>query len=353
MNIQEFQNNLKELLLENVPEDSFKAFNSLITFDNFTTQILFEIHKDFFNLHYQPKNALQTHVQNEIVSLSLSNMPEDAVDKIIKSTYQQKKRSMKLVKYYKDSTRKYLEDNGIGVSKIDGLEIPELKTMAEKRKGHSLNPLNYDELNNIKSFKLFEYILKKTITKSKNVSNGDFIDAFTKLDDYYQNLYMEFNKAPSMDTLIKIYQIENSYFTNLAYQIANYIEKKNIEEYDLRSLLPLLIITDPSIKFAASNRFMYHRHTYIPELIKQNFNEAKNLAKIVYMKSFLTNGLQIQLSGLYLQLNKDDIETHLFSNYNLAESYSYKKEWNQKKISIVRSIYDIYTRDIPYPKIRT
>lgn len=353
MNIQEFQNNLKELLLENVPEDFFKAFNGSITFDNFTTQILFEIHQDFLNLHYQSKNSLQTHVQNEISSLSIPNMPEDDIDNMVKSTYQQKKRSVQLVKYYKDSTRKYLKDNDIDVSKISGLEIPELKTMAEKRKGHSLTPLNYDELNNIKSFKLFEYILKKTITKSKNVSNDDFVDAFTKLDDYYENLHMEFNKAPSMDTLIKIYQIENSYFTNIAYQIANYIEKNNIKAYDLRSLSPLLIITDPSINFTASNRFMYHRHIYIPELIKQNFDEARRLARIIYMKAILKTELQRQLSGLYLQLNKDDIEAHLFSYYNLVESYSYKKEWNQKKISIVRSLYDIYIRDIPYPKIRT
>ncbi|MED3576103.1 hypothetical protein [Cytobacillus praedii] len=166
MNIQEFTNTLKGLLSENVPEDFFKAFNNSITFDNFTTQVLFEVHQDFINLQYQSKNALQTYVQNEISSLEISNLPEDETDKIDKSAYQQKKRSMMLVKYYKDSTRIYFKDNGIDISKISGLEIPDLKTMAEKRKGHSLTPLNYDELNNIKSFKLFEYILKRTITKS-------------------------------------------------------------------------------------------------------------------------------------------------------------------------------------------
>ncbi|MED3576102.1 hypothetical protein [Cytobacillus praedii] len=164
---------------------------------------------------------------------------------------------------------------------------------------------------------------------------------------------MEFVKAPSMNTLIKIYQIENSYFPNLAYQIANYIEKNNIKEYDLRNLSPLLTINDLSINFSASNRFIYHRDIYISELLKQNFDVAMNLARIIYMKAILIKKLQQQLSGLYLQLNKSDIEAHLFSYYNLVESYTYKKEWNQKKISIVRSLYDIYIRDIPYPKIRT
>lgn len=353
MNIQKFQNNIKWLLLENVPEDFWEAFNGPITFDNFITQVLFEFHQDYLNLHHQEKNTLQTHVQNEVSSLSISNMPEDDIDKVIKSTYQQKKRLMKLVKYYKDSTRKYLKNNGIDVSNINGLDIPELKTMAEKRKGHSLTSLNYIELNNLKSFKLFEYITKKTLIKSKNVSNSDFIEAFTELDDYYESLHREFNITPSMDTLIKIYRIENSYFTNLAYQIANHIQKNNIKEYDLRSLTPLLFCYDPSIKFSASNRFMYHRHSYIPDLLKQNYDEAIKLARIIYMKAILKIEFQPTISGLYLQLNKKDIEAHLFSHYNLVECYSYKKEWNQKKISIVRSLYDIYIRDVSYPKIRT
>ncbi|MGE7121583.1 hypothetical protein ACQKIC_15300 [Peribacillus sp. NPDC046944] len=79
MEIQEFQNNLKLILFEIFPTDFFKAFNGPITFDKFNAQILFELSKDFYNLHYQSKNALQTHVQNEISSLSIPETLEDNV----------------------------------------------------------------------------------------------------------------------------------------------------------------------------------------------------------------------------------------------------------------------------------
>ncbi len=349
MNIPEFQTKIKFILSELFPKDVFNAFNGPITFDDFNTQILFELYKDSFLRYQQPKTPLQTHVQSEISSL----LPNTA-ETIKNSTYQQKKRLMKLVKYYKDDTKKYLESNGIDLSRISGLDIPELKTMKEKKEGHALTALNYDELNNIRTFKLFEYIIKNTITKSKNVSNKNLITAFTDLDDYYSDLNLAFKKDPSIDVLIKIYYIENSYFTNLAYQIANYIEKNNIRNYDLTSLSPLLLVTDPSIHFAASNRFMYHRHTYISELLQHNNNEAhQNLAKIIYMKAVLMTQFNRQIQALFLQLDEITIKNHLFEKYDLTTTYSYKKEWNQKKISIIRSLYEIYIRDVEYPKIRT
>ena len=348
MQILEFQNNLKLILNENLPPDFLNAFNGPITYDDFSTQILFELYKNSYIMRYQTKVPLQTHVQNEISSL----LPDTAA-KIENSTYQQKKRLMKLVKYYKDDTKRYLKNNGINLDKIRELDIPQLKSMKEKRKGHALTALNYDELNNIRTFKLFEYILKKTITKSKNVSNKDLIDAFTHLDDYYRDLNLAFKKDPSMDKLITIYNIENSYFTNLSYQIAYYIEKDNIKEYDLKSLAPLISNTDSSIGFVASNRFMYHRHTYISELINQKIDAQQNIFQIIYMKAVLTTNFKHQINALFLQLDEDDVKNHLFKNYDLTKIYSYKKEWSQKKISIVRSLYKIYIRDVEYPKIRT
>ncbi|MEK4628996.1 hypothetical protein MKZ17_12385 [Solibacillus sp. FSL R7-0682] len=348
MNITEFQTNIKLILAEIFHPDFSSAFNGPITFDDFCTQILFELYKDSYILRYQHKTPLQTHVQNEISSL----LPNTAAT-IKNSTYQQKKRLMKLVKYYKDDTKKYFKNNGIDLNQINGLNIPELKTMEEKRNGHALTALNYDELNNIRTFKLFEYILKKTITKSKNVSNKDLIDAFTHLDDYYRDLNLAFKKEPSMDILIKIYDIENSYFTNLAYQIADYLEKNNVKDCDLTILSPLLVITDSSINFAASNRFMYHRHTYISELIQRKNYAHKNLAQIIYMKAVLTTKFKRQINALFLQLDEDDVKNHLFKNYDLTTIYSYKKECSQKKISIIRSLYKIYIRDVEYPKIRT
>lgn len=338
MNIISFSKSIKKIMNEHLEEEDFEyIFNGPINFNDFITQIMFEKYKEQYLIN-KKKKSLRSYIQD---------------GQTFDSDYQQMKRTLAFSNYYKKYVKKNLTEQGVNVNNISDLEIHETKNMKEKLDGLSLSEMDNLQLTTMNRLELLKSITSKRIVSSKKISNTRFIEMFDELDNYYLNVKKGLNKDNFFYHLINFYDIERSYFTELIYKIATYINEQNLKEYNIESFEVLFNIEIPSIKFRGSNRFLNHRHIYIAGLINRNQMATGQLINVLYQKGVLFSHFTDKIDIAFKKLDVSDVEEHLMANYNLFNIITDNKEWNNNKIKIARSFYDKYLENVPLPKIRT
>lgn len=338
LQINSFRNSIKTIISEYMNEESFEyIFSGIIEFEDFVTQILFEKYKEVY-LISSKKSSLRSYIQ-----------PGETFD----SDYQQLKRILSFSNYYKENKIENLTEKGIDFNQIFGLKVHVTENITEKIAGLSLSELDIFQLITMQQLELLKSITTKRIVSSKKISNKRFIEMFKAMDNYYLDVKKVLKADNFFYHLINFYDLERNYFTELVYRIATYIDEQNLREYNIENFAVLFNIAIADINFQSANRFLKHRHAYIAELINGNQTTYTQLVHVLYQKAILVTHFKDRIDRAYRELDLSHVEKHLMQKYNLFDTITYDKEWNNKKIKIVRSFYDKYLDNVKFPENRT
>lgn len=224
--------------------------------------------------------------------------------------------------------------------------------MKSRIEGYELSEMDIFEHENIQNLRIIKSIVEQRLCSSKKVSNRDFIDIFTEYDNWVIDLINDSKKSQDkmLFNSMAYFTIEWKYSLEFIYSVADYMEKNNIEEADqlvLRALaLPLSFQSRLGVPMSGDNRMIKERQRLIPDFIsKESYSPVMKIYIDKYVEIvgliMIFNNLTSVDGGLYKDWFKRNTDKNdwvsFLEEFDLFSTW-HKKEWTNKKISLVRKL---------------
>lgn len=249
-----------------------------------------------------------------------------------------------------------------------GIEIPELlsadvETMRGKLQGHNITPMQYFELNTLADHPLLKAIVSKRICDVKKVSNTTFLEY---MQDYDKLVSLLLKKLDGSDEdvifgTIALFTLEWKYNVELFYSCAVNAEKAGTQEVPVHRLAGLC--AELSIPLApyftqmlhTESRFVLHRLKLVPAVYTASESEWEEVKdKICHYQTaryYIEREIvrKWDMAGFFARYTTREQWAKFFrEHYDLRQIYA-PKEWNNKRIRYMRSIYSAMIKDQPTP----
>lgn len=255
------------------------------------------------------------------------------------------------------------------ILKRTNIRIPELlpenvESMKDKIDGHKLTEMQYYELNTIADHPICKAIVSKRICDVKKISNETFIDYMNDYDKLTQELRerLDGDDEDVIFATIALFTLEWKYNVELFYACAVEAEKNNtkdIPKHRLATLCADLTMPMPPGNNLASmeSRFVLHRK----ELIDAVYNASEEDWEEIYQKlyQYFIAKYHIESEIVHKWSMPEYFYTHIprskwaeffREHYDLRKMYV-PKEWTNKRIRYVRSLYQTFVVDMETPKL--
>ncbi len=234
--------------------------------------------------------------------------------------------------------------------------------MRGKLQGHNITPMQYFELNTLANHPLLKAIVNKRICDVKKISNATFLEY---MQDYDKLVSLLLKKLDGSDEdvifgTIALFTLEWKYNVELFYSCAVNAEEAGVQDVPVHRLaglcaeLSMPLAPDFTHMLHTESRFVLHRlKWYQPYILhrNQNGNEVKikyaiiRRPDIILRKRLYANGICRFLCPIH---HKRTVGKFFREHYDLRQIYV-PKEWNNKRIRYMRSIYSAMIKNQPTP----
>lgn len=261
-----------------------------------------------------------------------------------------------------DRTKKDREQ--IGVSEKDYY----LKNFESDRASNSYptyDSLDVRAINNIKNGKCSQLI---NIFKDGNiiqhgkekarVSGEKIYDAYKSYVDYLEEGNRATDPTEWLERLFDIASLEENLNVNLAYQLADYMEKHNEKPvppeigYLCGCVKLFKCDRDGRACGRLHSRFLQKRVNLIPQFYENPQRAQETMAQWLYNHSLINKLIKMEKDNLKLTIKEipnEDIAAYFRTNYNLFTSFSIqlpKKKFTAKKVKCIRDAAKLITDEL-------
>ncbi len=249
-----------------------------------------------------------------------------------------------------------------------GIEIPELlsadvETMRGKLQGHNITPMQYFELNTLADHPLLKAIVNKRICDVKKISNATFLEY---MQDYDKLVSLLLKKLDGSDEdvifgTIALFTLEWKYNVELFYSCAVNAENAGVQDVPVPRLaglcaeLSMPLAPDFTQMLHTESRFVLHRLKLVSAVYNSSeleWDEVKD--KICHYQTaryYIEREIvrKWDMAGFFARYTTREQWAKFFrEHYDLRQIYA-PKEWNNKRIRYMRSIYSAMIKDQPTP----
>lgn len=270
-------------------------------------------------------------------------------------------RNIAYAQHYRDIQYKHINDDlGIEISELLSVDV---ETMRKKLQGYNITPMQYFELNTLADHPLLKAIVNKRICDVKKVSNAIFLDY---MQDYDNLVSVLLNKLDGSDEdvifgTIALFTLEWKYNVELFYSCAVNAEKVGVQDVPIHRLAVLCAeLAIPLAPYSTQmlnteSRFVLHRLELVPAVYNASeieWNEVRD--KICHYQTaryYIEKEIvrKWDMAGFFARYATREQWAQFFRNhYDLRKIYV-SKEWNNKRIRYMRSIYGVMIKDQPTP----
>lgn len=251
--------------------------------------------------------------------------------------------------------------NRIGYSEQELLS-EDVESMKGRIAGHKKTAMQYFEMETIAKHPLLKAIVSKRICSVKKISNDTFKEYMRDYDEFIQLLLkgLDGDAESVVFSTIALFTLEWKYNIELFYTCAVNAEKNGtadvpkIKIAELCAELSMPIHPEFPKKLHIQSRFIFHRIRLVP-YIYNGASWDKIEEKIYHYLVMNYDFDQIlvhhdSLAEYYAMIStREQWAEFMRDNYNLKELFK-PKEWTNKRIRYMRSLYDTFIKELPTPK---
>jgi len=269
-------------------------------------------------------------------------------------------RYMAYAQHYRNLQLEHMQED-IGQDE-PGLHPDDVASMEGKLSGHHLTKMQYFEINTIADHPLLKAIISKKICDVKKVSNSVFIEYMKDYDDLIADLAGGFNGSDEdvIFATISLFTLEWKYNVELFYACAVNAEENDIQDipkHKLAALCAELSIPIPIVKkmLHTESRFILHRLELVPAIYDgSNWDEIQDKIYQYFLMRYILREEIIDsqpLADFFLgTTTRKQWADFVREHYDIRKIYT-PKEWTNKRIRYVRSIYNTMLKDLEPPKL--
>lgn len=318
----------------------------------FIDEMIMELIRYSFDL-YQDKNSLRGHLQENKM---FEDNQKAAYSRALK--YAQEYRDLEADKRLADGTQ--LTDEQLAI--LRGLEM---KTMAQKKSGHKITPMQFFELTQLQRVRILKSFVEHRLENTHKVKHGDFKDMFSEYDDFLKSL-IPTEKMTSEEIVfntLAFWVLEWKYPLQFFYDVALFMEERVIDDIPAISLCCLCGDCTMPYKYGTvgtHSRFIKKRTSMIPKILCEEGHETDDidfnkftLGQYLTIKSLMMQNYMFDVDKgimlkdwFYNNTSVDDWASFL-KEYDLF-SVLKEKEWTDYRINTVRKLISKMT--ITYDK---
>lgn len=274
----------------------------------------------------------------------------------------QDSRNMAYVQHYRNLQYEDILQE-VGYSETELLP-DDVESMKGRIEGHKNTAMQYFEMNTIAEHPLLKAIVNKRICDVKKISNDTFREYMQDYDDFIQKLLkgLDGDSESVVFSAIALYTLEWKYNVELFYACAVNAEENHTTEIPTAKISELCATAKMSIHLDSwtpdmlhiESRFILHRVELVPFI----YNGAKWEPFEDKMYHYLEMNYDFDkilihhdsLAEYYGMVStRDQWADFILKNYNLKELFK-PKEWTNKRIRYMRSLYSYYIKNLPTPK---
>jgi len=235
--------------------------------------------------------------------------------------------------------------------------------MRGKLQGHNITPMQYFELNTLADHPLLKAIVNKRICDVKKISNATFLEY---MQDYDKLVSLLLKKLDGSDEdvifgTIALFTLEWKYNVELFYSCAVNAEEVGVQDVPVHRLaglcaeLSMPLAPDFTQRFHTESRFVLHRLKLVPTVYtasESDWDEVKD--KICHYQTaryYIEKEIvrKWDMAGFFARYTTREQWAKFFrEHYDLRQIYV-PKEWNNKRIRYMRSIYSAMIKNQPTP----
>lgn len=269
-------------------------------------------------------------------------------------------RYMAYAQHYRNLQLEHIQED-IGQDE-PGLHPDDVTSMEGKLSGHRLTKMQYFEINTIADHPLLKSIVNKRICDVKKISASTFIEYMEDYDRLTADLAKGFDGSDE-DVLfasIQMFTLEWKYNVELFYACAVNAEENDIQDtpkHKLAALCAELSIPIPIVSkmLHTESRFILHRLELVPAIYDgSDWNTIQDKIYQYFLMRYILREEIIDsqpLADFFLgTTTRKQWADFIREHYDIRKIYT-PKEWTNKRIRYVRSIYDTMLKDLEPPKL--
>ena len=243
-----------------------------------------------------------------------------------------------------------------------GLRPDDVTSMEGKLSGHHLTKMQYFEIKTIADHPLLKSITSKRICDVKKVSNSTFIEYMKDYDRLTADLTKELDGLDEdvIFNAIQLFTLEWKYNVELFYACAVSADENGVQElpkHQLAALCAELSMPIPIVSkmLHTESRFILHRLELVPAIYDgSDWNIIQDKIYQYFLMRYILREQIIDsqpLADFFLSTTtRKQWADFIRKHYDIRKIYV-PKEWTNKRIRYVRSIYDTMLKDLEPPKL--
>ena len=248
--------------------------------------------------------------------------------------------------------------------------VPELlpedvESMKGKIDGHKITEMQYYELNTMAEHPLLKAIVSKRICDVKKISNDTFIEYMNDYDKLTKELAerLDGDDDDVIFATIALFTLEWKYNVELFYACAVEAEKNKTKEIPKQRLatlcaeLSMPLPSDFPTMLHTESRFVLHRKELVDAVYNASDEDWEEVNQKLYhyfiAKYYIEREIVHKWSMpeyFYTHIPRSRWAEFFREHYDLRKIYV-QKEWTNKRIRYVRSVYDMFIKNMETPKL--
>lgn len=273
----------------------------------------------------------------------------------------QASRTLTYINKHRDLLRAQLLKHGIDV---DGLQSPDMNTMAEKLEGYKLTPFQFWEITDVHDNPFVKAIVDKRIFKKNHFTIDEFLECERLYNEVLKTALKNIdNDIDVVENFLKIFIIESKYSFDFYYALSQCMIINKISSiYDCQFRLISFSRPTPlssaysedgirplSQKYGVEeNRLIRIRLNYTLPIVKSNVEEFKRYAIYYNEARYIVAYMLTQKPFVYVPIKKWFLENtnyddwkSVFLQYGIQNVISLDKEWSATKaIRYIKKMYE-------------
>ena len=223
------------------------------------------------------------------------------------------------------------------------LIIEDKKNGAEKFDGYAITDVQYEEIQIMSRYKIFEKLRRGQMADSKKIKNKVFIQYCDEYDTLLSTIKCsELSDEELIKSSFSFFVLQWMAPMEWIYHAAEAIEAKEIPESYAESMgLYLFQINDTEADFHADNRFLLSRERYIDLLCHATYSEKPHLEWHYFMQLYalqwLKNAIGTSVYEEIVHLPVSEKAEFIRNHYWILEQPE-RKVWTDQKVRIARMI---------------
>lgn len=274
----------------------------------------------------------------------------------------QDSRNMKYAQHYRDLWYKQIKDDtGISTPELLGDDV---STMAGKLEGHKISEMQYFELKTMEKYPICKAIVSRRICDVKKISNATFREYMEQYDGLVKELSarLDGDDEDVLFATIALYTLEWKYQIEFFYACTEEAEKSETAEIPKQRIsilcADLRVLDDAShVMIHTHSRFLLHRQSLIPDIYYADEDTWDMINTKIWRYFIARHNIENEIVHKWslpeyfaTHIPRSRWAEFLREHYDIRAMY-HQKEWTNKRIHYMRSLYDAFILKQPTPKL--